>query len=53
MSDSSMIAPLKVANEAFLVSSMIERCPKTMMIRELVVNGFEAAALAPLGQGRW
>jgi hypothetical protein len=50
MSDSSMIAPLKVANEAFLVSSMIERCPKTMMIRELVVNGLEAAAHAPPGK---
>jgi hypothetical protein len=49
MFDSSMIAPLKVANEAFLVSSMIERCPKTMMIRELVVNGLEAAALAAPG----
>ena len=50
MSDSSTIAPLRVANEAFLVSSMIERCPKTMMIRELVVNGLEAAAHAPPGQ---
>jgi hypothetical protein len=50
MSDSSMIAPLRVANEAFLVTSMIERCPKTMMIRELVVNGLEAAALAALGK---
>jgi hypothetical protein len=50
MSDSSMIVPLKVANEAFLVSSMIERCPKTMMIRELVVNGLEAAALGAQGQ---
>jgi hypothetical protein len=50
MSDSSMIAPLRVANEAFLVSSMIERCPKTMMIRELVVNGLEAAAHAAPGR---
>jgi hypothetical protein len=50
MSDSAMITPLKVANEAFLVSSMIERCPKTMMIRELVVNGLEAAAHAAPGQ---
>ncbi len=52
MSDSSTIAPLKVANESFLVSSMIERCPKTMMIRELVVNGLEAAADAAPGQRR-
>ncbi|MGP8027247.1 MAG: ATP-binding protein [Acidocella sp.] len=50
MSESSMIAPLRVANEAFLVSSMIERCPKTMMIRELVVNGLEAAAHAAPGK---
>ncbi len=50
MSDSSMISPLKVANEAFLVSSMIERCPKTMMIRELVMNGLEAAAHAAPGE---
>ena len=52
MSESSMIAPLRVANEAFLVSSMIERCPRTMMIRELVVNGLEAAAHAGPGQRR-
>jgi hypothetical protein len=52
MSDGSMIAPLKVANEAFLVSSMIERCPKTMMIRELVMNGLEAAVSAAPGQRR-
>lgn len=50
MSDPSLIAPLRVANEAFLVSSMIERCPRTMMIRELVVNGLEAAALAAAGK---
>jgi hypothetical protein len=49
MSDCPTIAPLRVANEAFLVSSMIERCPKTMMIRELVVNGLEAAEHAPTG----
>src|SRR3954462_3636407 len=40
------VAALRVANEAFLVSSTIERCPKTMMIRELVVNAIEAAATA-------
>ena len=49
MLDNSTIAPLRVANEAFMVSSMIERCPKTMMIRELVVNGLEAAEHAPTG----
>jgi hypothetical protein len=49
MPDSPTMVPLRVANEAFLVTSMIERCPKTMMIRELVVNGLEAAQHAPAG----
>jgi hypothetical protein len=40
------VTALRVANEAFLVSSTIERCPKTMMIRELVVNAIEAARAA-------
>ncbi|WP_284948304.1 ATP-binding protein [Acidisoma cladoniae] len=52
MSDTTAIAPLRVANEAFLVASMIERCPKTMMLRELVVNGLEAAAHAVTGGKR-
>jgi hypothetical protein len=43
MSTNASIGALRVANEAFLVSSTIERCPKTMMIRELVVNAIEAA----------
>ncbi|CAH2603432.1 ATP-binding protein [Rhodovastum atsumiense] len=43
MSERSPVTALRVANEAFLVSSMIERCPKTMMLRELVVNAIEAA----------
>jgi hypothetical protein len=46
MSSNAPVAALRVANEAFLVSSMIERCPKTMMIRELVVNAIEAAGLS-------
>ncbi|MBB2201137.1 ATP-binding protein [Gluconacetobacter tumulisoli] len=50
MSDTFTVSALRVANESFLVASMIERCPKTMMIRELVVNGIEAAANAPAGQ---
>lgn len=37
------VAPLHVADEAFLVASTIERCPKTMMIRELFKNAEEAA----------
>ncbi len=46
MSIHAPVAALRVANEAFLVSSTIERCPKTMMIRELVVNAIEAAGQA-------
>ena len=46
MSQQSAVTALRVVNEAFLVSSMIERCPKTMMLRELVVNAAEAAARA-------
>jgi hypothetical protein len=46
MSAHASVAALRVANEAFLVSSTIERCPKTMMLRELVVNAIEAASQA-------
>ena len=43
------VSPLRVGNEAFLVASMIERCPKVMMLRELVTNALEAASAAPEG----
>lgn len=46
------ISELRVADEGFLVASMIERCPKTMMLRELVQNALEAAAAAPPGRRR-
>ena len=49
MSGATPIAALRVANEAFLVASTIERCPKTMMLRELVMNALEAADRAPAG----
>ena len=49
MSGVTPIAALRVANEAFLVASTIERCPKTMMLRELVMNALEAADRAPAG----
>jgi hypothetical protein len=39
----SDVSALRVADEAFFVASTIERCPKTMMLRELVVNAVEAA----------
>jgi hypothetical protein len=44
------VTALEVADEDFLVASLIERCPKTMMIRELMMNAIEAARLAPEGQ---
>ncbi|WP_155888804.1 ATP-binding protein [Inquilinus limosus] len=44
------VAALEVADEPFLVSSLIERCPKTMMLRELMQNALEAAKLAPEGR---
>ncbi|CAH2398626.1 ATP-binding protein [Mesorhizobium ventifaucium] len=43
------VAPLRVADEPFLVASTIERCPKTMMVRELFMNAVEAALQAPIG----
>ena len=48
MSTHTSVSALRVATEAFLVSSTIERCPKTMMIRELVVNAIEAAGTAEI-----
>lgn len=44
------VTALEVTDEAFLVASLIERCPKTMMIRELLMNALEAAKLAPQDQ---
>ena len=43
------IVPLRIANEAFLVAATIERCPKLMMLRELVMNAIESAAGAAAG----
>ena len=45
----STITRLRVGNEDFLVAAMIERCPKSMMIRELLQNALEAAQSAPDG----
>lgn len=44
------ITRLRVGDEAFLVAATIERCPKSMMIRELLQNALEAAESAPKGQ---
>ncbi|MFZ6763447.1 MULTISPECIES: ATP-binding protein [Acetobacterales] len=48
----SSVTKLRVDNEDFLVASMIERCPRSMMIRELLQNALEAAATAPEGRRR-
>ena len=46
---STDVAALRIADEPFLVATTIERCPKTMMIRELFMNAVEAAIRAPIG----
>ena len=37
------VTALEVVDEPFLIASLIERCPKTAMIRELMMNALEAA----------
>ena len=49
MSRSAQVAALQVSDEDFLVASMIDRCPKTMMLRELLMNAIEAAQLSSAG----
>ena len=44
------VTALEVLDEEFLVASLIERCPKTAMIRELMMNSVEAAQHAPPGR---
>jgi len=39
--------PITIQNINFAVARQIEQCPKTMMLRELVMNAIEAAASAP------
>lgn len=46
MVDFSQIHPLKIHDIDFTVARQIEQCPKTMMLRELVVNAVEAASKA-------
>ncbi len=48
----AQITQLRVGDENFLVTSMIDRCPRSMMLRELVRNAVEAAQTAPAGEGR-
>jgi hypothetical protein len=44
------ITPLTIGDIDFTVARQIEQCPKTMMLRELVMNAIEAAAKAPVGR---
>lgn len=44
------VTALQVADEEFLVASLIERCPKAMMLRELMMNALEAARQALEGR---
>ena len=46
----SAVTALEVRDEPFLIASLIERCPKTAMIRELIMNALEAARHAPPGR---
>ncbi len=46
----AQITQLRVGDENFLVTSMIDRCPKSMMLRELVRNAIEAALTAAPGE---
>jgi len=46
MPPKNAVAPLKIADEGFLVAATIERCPRQMMLRELVMNAVEAASVA-------
>lgn len=45
----SGLTPINIEDKEFLITSTIDRCPKTMMIRELMMNAIEAARLAPAG----
>lgn len=47
--DSSTITPIQIDDTDFLVATTIERCPRTMMIRELTKNALEAASQAKDG----
>ena len=47
-----LLSKLKVEDEAFLVESLIERCPRRMMLRELFMNAVEAALQASPGSRR-
>ena len=41
---SSHSTPIEIDDVGFMVAASIDRCPKTMMLRELVMNALESAA---------
>ena len=43
------VTALHVDDEDFVVASLIERCPKVMMIRELMMNAIEAMIITKEG----
>jgi hypothetical protein len=49
MTTSNQVSALRVADEEFLIASTIERCPKTMMVRELFMNAIEATTNQMVG----
>lgn len=49
MNHHSTVTALRVDDQDFLITSTIDRCPKVMMIRELVKNALEAAEGAEAG----
>lgn len=46
------VTKLRVGDEDFLVASLIEQSPQTMMIRELLQNAFEAVVVLPEAERR-
>ncbi len=50
MNHIKQITPITIRDIEFTVSRQIEQCPKTMMLRELVMNAVEAAGKAPAGR---
>jgi len=46
------VTPIEINDKAFLIASTIERCPKVMMLRELMMNALEASSAAPERQRR-
>lgn len=50
MSHIKQITPITIRDIDFTVTRQIEQCPKTMMLRELVMNALEAASRGPEGR---